>query len=254
MLIFRWSAWGSINISMLNHSIGTFLHFFESEARFIVFTDNPDRVIAGIKVPAEVYSYESVEHPTYLDTEVSTWRKWAPACRLDISATEIRVDADMFLLSEPTELKFFCSTENTTRKFLVTTEHFKGLWPYGNFGPQLPENFLPINAGLIGQYQGADLSMPLAKAYHWSKKNIPYAQAKFHDEQGAVAFALQPFVQREEVFLLSPERYRIISPRDPVPPTLLDGIVMLHATYPTHPAFYQFIREISSISGLEASC
>lgn len=254
MIIFRWSVW-NLNrdrMLLLNHSIGTFQHFFQDTARYIIFTDSREYVLNSLKVNAEVYQYDGYATQAYLDLE-ATWRKWAPMCRFDVNAVELRVDADMFLIADPTELRKFCSSDNYDIKFLTTLEEFHAPWPYGNFASQLGPHFVPINAGLIGQYKGADLSSDLADAYHWWRNNVPQEVIKYHDDQGAVAKALEPWIKQHKVMLLPPARYRVVCPLNDPPVSSLDGLVLLHATYPEHPAFYQFIDQISKISGLEPS-
>src|SRR5436853_7712589 len=133
MIIFRWSVWNCSSeiLLLLNHSIGTFQHFFQQEARYVVFTDKRAIVQAALRVPAEVFEYTEWPAFTYLDLE-ATWRKWAPVCRMDVNAVEFRIDADMFLLQDPVELRWFYSARNTEKEFLVTWEGLKENWPTGN--------------------------------------------------------------------------------------------------------------------------
>lgn len=250
MLLFRWSVWGpNIQISMLTQSIGTFRRFFAEQARYVVFTDNRQMVLNGLKVEAEVFQFDQIKDARYMNP-AATWLKWAPICRYDRTITELRIDADMFLVAEPAELRAFCSSDNHSTLFLSSMENFTALWPYGNFASHLPADFTPINAGLIGQYAGADLSPLLAAAYHWWETSVPLENVKYHDEQGAVAAILQPLIKQGKVTLLPPERYQVVCPLNVPAVDSLNGIVLLHATYPDHPAFYQFQTEISQISGI----
>src|SRR5687768_13558335 len=108
-----------------------------------------------------------------------------------------------FLLEEPTELRAFCSLDSRDR-FLVTLEEVVALWPYGNFGPMLPNGFAPINAGLVGQQAGADLSQDLEQLHQAWDTMLHDREVRYHDEQGAIALLLQKFVQSDEVVLLNP--------------------------------------------------
>lgn len=246
MIVFRWSMWSPNpeTLLLLNHSIGTFQHFFGDEAKYVVFTDDPT-LQGQLKVDAKVYLYHSFDTPDYLEPAI-TWRKWAPRCRYYQDAIELRIDIDMFLVADPVEIKEFCRSGKCD--YLITVENFKELWPYGNFSKLLEPEFIPINAGLVGQHVGADISDLLSKAYQWWKENIGHDEIKYHDEQGAVAFIFQPLIKRGEVMLLPPERYRVVCPLNDPPVESLQNIVLLHATYPEHPAFYQFLPEISRIS------
>ncbi|GCE14951.1 hypothetical protein [Tengunoibacter tsumagoiensis] len=251
MIIFRWAIWGkAYDACMLSQSIATFQHFFGDKARYIVFTDAREYLLSRILVAAEIYQFDQAPDPEYLD-KGATWQKWAPHCRLDSECSEFKVDADMFLLADPIELRAFCDSSNRKQRFMATMEHFRETWPYGNFGHRLPADFTPINAGFIGQAQRADFSNDLAAHYQWWKMNVTADMVKYHDEQGAIAMTLQPYIQRDEVLLLSPQRYRIVSPLNPLAPSERDALVLLHATYPEHPAFYDFLPEIKQISGIQ---
>jgi len=127
----------------------------------------------------------------YLDSR-ATWMKWAPCFRHDRAATEIRVDADIFLVAEPTELREFIAGGDYD--FVVTMEAFTELWPYGNFGQRLPSGFTPINAGFFGQRPNADLAEPMGAAYRWWVEQVGTHEVKYHDEQGALAFILQELI------------------------------------------------------------
>jgi hypothetical protein len=155
----------------------------------------------------------------------------------------------MFLVADPVEIKEFCRSGKG--RYLITMENFKELWPYGNFSKFLEPDFTPINAGLIGQHIGADISALLIEAYQWWKENIRYEEIKYHDEQGAVASIFQSLIKKGEVVLLSPERYQVVCQLNDPPVESLQNIVLLHATYPEHPAFYQFLPEIRQVSGIK---
>jgi len=250
MIICRWSVWNpsSESILLLNHSVASFQHFFGNEARYVIFTDDVPAIQKGLKISTEIYSYTSFDHPEYLEPAI-TWRKWAPRCRYDWDAVELRIDADMFLLLDPVEIKDFCKSGKA--RYLITLENFKELWPYGNFAQLLKPDFTPINAGLVGQQVGADISDLLAEAYEWWKKNVHQEDVKYHDEQGAVSYIFQSLIKRGDVMLLPPEKYQIVCPLNKPPVSSVDGIILLHATYPEHPAFHQFLDQIIQVSGIK---
>jgi hypothetical protein len=230
---------------MLSHSIGTFRRFFPRDARFVVCTDDP-QAIAGACPDAQVMRLDG-PGAEYVDSR-ATWKKWAPRFRLDASVTEIRVDADIFLLDEPVELRRWLDGDGTD--FIVTQEEFTELWPYGNFGSRLPAGFAPINAGFFGQRAGADLTVPFREAYRWWAANVFGEDVLYHDEQGALGWLLQQ--NRDRVRFLDPARYRVVCPLNEPPVETLDGIVAMHATYPEHPAFQRFREQIAVVSGVSA--
>ena len=253
VITFRWSIWkcNRDNLTLLNHSIGTFQFFFAAQAAYIVFTDDKEFVERYLQVPVQVYNYTDVPNYQYLDDH-STWKKWVPACRWTSKDenVEIRVDYDMFLVGDPLELKWFCSPDNTTKQFMVTAEAQEAQWPYGNFAHQLRKSAMSINAGLLGQYIDADLTNSLHEQYAWWSQNVNASDIKYHDEQGAVAKALELHIECNQVFLLPLERYCIISPFNDTHHIDVNEIVLLHATCPDHPAFYQFLNRISQFSGI----
>ena len=124
------------------------------------------------------------------------------------------------------------------------------MWPYGNFGARLPSRFTPVNAGLIGQTAYADFTEDLENAYAWWTQNVSADEAKYHDEQGAVAFCLQDRIYDNEVLLLSSTTHRVVCPLNSPPLDSVDGLILMHATYPDHPAFRRFLTEISNVTGI----
>lgn len=249
-VVFRWALWNASpeSIEMLSHSIGTFRHWFGDQPTYLVYTDAPDLVTERIRVPSTILPMNTTG-AEYLD-ERATWLKWAPRFRHDITATEIRVDSDIFLVADPTELRSFI--EGDGPDIVVTMEEFTQLWPYGNFGPRLPEQFTPINAGLLGQRAHTDLSSEIRDAYRWWNEFVRSNELKYHDEQGGIALILQSLIADGRVQLLDPKRYRVVCPLNDPPVQSLDGLVGLHATYPEHPAYHKFIDEISALSGVPA--
>jgi hypothetical protein len=80
--------------------------------------------------------------------------------------------------------------------------------------------------------------------------NVTTPDHHFHDEQGAVIKALEPFIRDGRVMLLPNHRYAVVCPLNDPPVTSVNGLVLLHATYPDHPAFWQFQQEITAVSGI----
>ncbi|QFY10344.1 hypothetical protein GBF35_30320 [Nonomuraea phyllanthi] len=250
-VICRWASWNPTieGCYMLSHSIGSFQRFLGSTAEYVVYADDPEFVTAHLLVEAEVRQLDGSPRSRYIRPE-ATWRKWAPMPRVDAGRAELRIDSDIFLLAEPVELRRFLAHGGPS--YLVSSEEFVALWPYGNFGGKLPSRFLPINAGLVGQAPGCDLTPLLDAEFDWWEESIAPDEVKYHDEQGAVAVVMQALAAEGEVTVLDPARYRIVCPLNRPPVRDVTGLVMLHATYPEHPAFWQFLPEIAQMSGITA--
>lgn len=249
-ILFRWAAWqpNPELMFMLSHSVASFRKMFGEAARYLVFSDDPATVTALRMCDFEVKSSDTVTGGRFNDPR-ATWRKWAPAPRTDLSATEIYVDSDVFLLAPPEALSSFCSGRSG-RRFLASMEEFHEDWPYGNFARLLPKGFQPINAGIVGQYAGSSLAPALEAAFDWWIASVEADAVKYHDEQGAVAYALAPYIASGLVELLDPSEYRIVCPLNKPPVESLQGLVAMHATYPDHPAFWKFIHDVAEITGL----
>jgi hypothetical protein len=228
-----------------------FQRFFGPTARYVVFTDDPEKVKAWRVGQFEVYPLVISSSSSFYDPRI-TWRKWAPQPRLDIGAAEIRVDADIFLLDDPADIGRFCRGSSGF-SLLCTQEAFIESWPYGNFGPRLSNPITPINAGLIGQSPGMDLAAELEAAYRWWQENVEVSQIKYHDEQGAVAYCMQGHIKQGNVMLLDPATHRVVCPLNDPPVENLAGLVLMHSTYPEHPAFWKFLPEIASVTGLPSA-
>lgn len=245
-VLFRWTVWdtGPDAVHMLGHSVGTFRAFFGGSAEYVVFSDDAAALAPRLHGLARVLDLAG-----RFGDERSTWRKWAPAARWRPDAVEIRVDADMFLLEEPAELVDFCFGVGPER-FLAATEWLSAPWLYGAFA-RLVGAHHQVNAGLVGQRPGADLSEPLELAYRaWRASVAAGREVQYHDEQGAVAYVLDPLIAAGDVVLLPADRYRIVCPLNDPPVTSVSGLTLLHAAYPDHPAFHRFLPEIGRVSGL----
>lgn len=178
-----------------------------------------------------------------------TWNKWYPTPRFAPDQVEVHVDCDVFLLDEPTEIRKFCKQPGQ-HKYLVLQEAFGEDWQYGSMRCRVRHSMPFINAGFFAQHATADITEELSREYRWWIVNVAQSKTTFHDEQGALAAALGDYFIRGDVYLLPRDRYRIISPRSNPELTDLSGTVLIHTTYPEHPAFRQFYKEISATSGL----
>src|SRR5262245_43288907 len=99
-VLFRWALWEPTHelVFMLSHSVASFRWAFGETPRYVVFTENPAFVRAHMLGEFEVLAVDALPlNPRFRDTRC-TWRKWAPATRMDLSVTEFRVDADIFML------------------------------------------------------------------------------------------------------------------------------------------------------------
>lgn len=248
-ILFRWAAWQPRPelMFMLSHSVASFRRVFGDAARYVVFSDDPATVTALRICDFEVLPSDA--GAGRFNDPRTTWRKWAPTPRADLSSTEIYVDSDVLLLAPPEAMISFCSGRSGMR-FLASMEEFHEDWPYGNFARLLPQGFQPINAGIVGQYRGSSLASALESAYDWWIASVDAGAIKYHDEQGAVAYALAPYIVSGSVELLNPNRYRVVCPLNKPPVESLHGLVAMHATYPDHPAFWKFIKEVADLTGL----
>jgi hypothetical protein len=248
-ITFRWSVWGhdpDIE-TMLSHSVATFRRFFGQHALYLVFSAEPDRVRRTLRTLAEVIDLRLQARGTF-DSPACTWRKWQPSCRLNTDRVEFYVDSDMFLLADPDEIWRFCTGEDRS-DYICTVEPFARGY-FGHFSDRIDESLPRINAGLVGQQKGADLTPRLTKQYLWWTQNVGPDRADYHDEQGAVRAALEDSLLQRRVTLLPSDRYTVACPLNDPPLDRLDGVVLLHTTFPGRPAFWKFHREISHVSGL----
>ena len=247
-IILRWTIWHADSdlLTMLNHSIGTFQRFFGSKAQCVVVTDTPEIVSRALRVKADVMGFNRED--AVFDDDRSTWKKWCPRPRLSPGSIEIYVDADIFLLAEPREILDFCSNTNGAKYFCARESFAEGF--YGNFVDRIDHTLPHINAGLLGQSAATDLTDDLLREYEWWHEQVEPGAVDYHDEQGAVRAALEPALHAGEVLLLPSERYRVVCPLTSPPVESVEGLTLLHATFPHRPAFWKFLPEISAISGL----
>ena len=104
-ILFRWSIWGDKRklLELLVCSVDTFRRAFGVHARYVVCTDEPAEISALMHACVEIMPYANEEVGFYVETK-SMWRKWCPWPRLDRTCHEFYVDADVFIVSTPTEL------------------------------------------------------------------------------------------------------------------------------------------------------
>lgn len=128
-VLIRWSVWGKQNAffyEMLANSIASFRHFFASKARYVVFTDNAAIAHSYLGKLADINGFTNYSDCSSLDflEEQGTWRKWSPQIRISDDITELRIDADMFLLRAPIELYDFCFDNRKRWEYVVTLEEW----------------------------------------------------------------------------------------------------------------------------------
>ena len=248
MTLIRWAVWNAddATLFMLRHSIGTFRYWFGPGARYVVCCDDTDCVEAALGSACETVAFSDGD--PFADAG-ATWRKWAPSARLAPGECELRVDADVFVLSEPTELLEFCAGGAGDVEVVVTEEAFLAAWPFGNFARWIP-TLRPVQAGLVAQRPCADITSALEQAYACWRRRVAPEQIRGHDEQGAVAWALHPLLEDGRARLLPAERYRVVCPLEPESTWSIDGLAVLHATAGGHPAFHRFIEPIAAVSGV----
>ena len=218
---------------------------FGNEHQYIVYTDNPKFVSSRIDAGVDVRSFPSSEEVKFCIPAVATWMKWCPAARLDINQTEFLIDSDIFLLKYPQEIMLFLN--NKKMKFAVMDEYYGQPFQHGAMRRKSSARTPFINAGLFIQKSGSDISDDLVSELNWWQKNVKKEEQSHHDEQGALAIALEKYLTNNELFILPKDKYVIISETSNAGIEKLDDITLFHATYPTHPAFYKFKRILDQI-------
>lgn len=240
-MIFRWSIWGDIDSSkeMLRYSIKSFQHYFGDEAKYVVATDKPYKLsdIEGIRIlPFDSDDMFSVDSN-------ATWRKWAPAARLDITQDEIYVDADVFMVSDPIEIHHFL--QNDQFDFGILGEHDPQPWQHGVMQDVVSPDTPFVNAGFFVQKSGHSIQKELEEQYNWWQSNVPLRERQKHDEQGAVAISLTEPYKQGRVHVFTQERFKLIGVPEVDSFDNLEGLELFHATYPTHPAFHKFKNDLN---------
>lgn len=268
-MIFRWSLWGKHKIKsheLLYYSIASFRKQFGKEHRYIVYTDDVSSIPQRIKTLAKVRQFPNdnktlfvvilnvlsglllrkhYDQSTHSQVPVlfnvqskATWLKWCPNSRIDINETEFFIDSDVFLLKYPDELDAFLS--NQQMKFAIMDE-FKGQsWQHGAMQRRASSRTPFVNAGFFIQKAKYDITPDLLREFDWWKNNIKKKEQTHHDEQGALAIALTKYLLNNELYILPKDKYILIGENENTDKENLDGITLLHAVYPDHPAFYKF--------------
>jgi|GEM_PF-1786005 len=253
-MLIRWSIWGSAaseSLELLGVSVAGFRKQFGRRARYLVSTDAPNPVHAHLGRGVEVQAYSDAANPAFRVFGETTWAKWCPGARLAPGETEMLVDSDVFLLARPTEI-FDAIAASERYHYCVLREYRGARVQRGRFAARVPA-FMPyINAGFFVQTPAADISEALLAEFDWWQASVAPQQATFHDEQGALAAALAGAFRAGRVVRLPKDRYRIVSPRSNKRLRSLQGTVLLHATWPAHPAYHQFKSYIDRATGSAA--
>jgi hypothetical protein len=241
-MIFRWSIWGdhiSKNIELLRYSIMSFKKQFGDDHKYIVYTDVQSEVSRYLdNVGADIRQFPKPEDSIFSISSKATWMKWCPTSRLDINQTEFYVDSDVFLLKFPKEIESFLSNQNYG--FAIMDEYCGQSWQHGVMARKATDKTPFVNAGLFIQKAGFDITESLIKEFEWWKENIKSEEQTHHDEQGALAIALTKPLQDGQLYVLPKDKYMLIGPNENKDINNLDKVVLFHAVYPDHPAFYIF--------------
>jgi len=238
-MIFRWTIWGEHkekSLELLKYSILSFKKQFGEKNRYIVYTDNSSDISEGIKSISEVLQFDK-DNEFNIDS-IATWKKWCPRVKLDIDETEIYVDFDVFLLKYPKELDDFLN--NPDFKFAIMDEYNGQSWQHGAMQKKEVNDAPFVNAGFFVQKAGHSISEDLLKEKKWWTENVLIEEQKHHDEQGALAIALSKYNNNGELFIFPKNKYMLIGPNENKDMKSLDEVILFHAVYPKHPAFYQF--------------
>lgn len=249
-MLIRWSIWGpsvSADLELLGVSVASFRKHFGNDARYLVSTDSPGAVAARVGRGVEVCAYSAFANPLFHVFDETPWAKWCPSARLEPGETEMLVDSDVFLLARPTEI-FAALAAPRRYDYCALREYLGARSQRGRFAARVPA-FMPfINAGFFVQAPAADISQALLAEFDWWRATVAPDKATFHDEQGALTAALAGPLRAGRVFLLPKDRYRIVSPRSNKRLRSLRGTVLMHATWPAHPAYHQFKPYISRVT------
>jgi hypothetical protein len=241
--VFRWSVWGEKDniVRMLPVSIATFQRAFGLDARYIVCTDEPPEIRPLLDSTVELIPLSGANTPLNIQC-AAPWRKWSPIPKLVPDLTEFFIDADVFLVGDPIELRDFIAG-TTSHLFLVMREAPGAPHYVGRFRSRVFRAMPPVNTGLVGQRAGVDFSVELNAEFTWWLRNVAQSEQQYHDEQGAVAAVLSRWYVLGRVGLLPQHRYCIVNRRRNSHLTTLDGIAAIHTTM-GHAAFDRFSSSI----------
>jgi hypothetical protein len=249
-LLFRWSVWGDKRrmSEMLPYSVGTFRRAFGPEARYVVGTDEPAEIRPLFGEEVEVIGHDAFGRSPFDIDSKPTWRKWCPAPRIAPACTEFYVDADVFLVGDPSELRAFHANRAGTG-YLVMQEPPGARYWVGRFGPRILKGLPPVNTGFLGQRVGTDITSELTGELEWWLEHVPADRHLFHDDQGAVITVLARSHLIGQVKLLPHDTYRIVNDRANAHLQNLEGIAVIHATK-GHTAFQRFHDEVARAASL----
>ena len=246
-MIFRWSIWGQYKekrLELLRYSILSFKKQFGKGHRYIIYTDSPHELVDKFSKIAEVLDFNSSNNEYGVDS-ITTWRKWCPTARMDISETEFYIDSDVFLLKYPEEVDDFI--KNPKLKFGILDE-FKGQsWQHGAMHKKGVKEAPFVNAGFFIQKAGYSISDDLLKEKKWWEENISKEEQKHHDEQGCLAISLSTYLKNGELYIFPKDKYMLIGANENKNIESLEDVTMFHAVYPHHPAFYKFRNVLDKI-------
>ena len=246
-MIFRWSIWGQNkekSLELLKYSVLSFKKQFGKNHRYVIYTDSPRELIDGFSEIAEVSDFGGSNNEYNIDS-ITTWRKWCPSARIDISETEFYVDSDVFLLKYPKEVDEFIN--DTKLKFGILDE-FKGQsWQHGAMQKKGIKEALFVNAGLFVQKAGYSISEDLLKEKKWWEENISKEEQKHHDEQGCLAIALTKYLKNSELYIFPKNKYMLIGPNENKDIESLENVIVFHAVYPGHPALYKYKDDLDRV-------
>lgn len=239
-MIFRWSIWGSNkekSLELLKYSVLSFKKQFGKNHRYIIYTDSSNELVNQFSNIAEVLDFKEFKNECDIDS-ITTWRKWCPTARIDISETEFYVDSDVFLLKYPKEVDEFIN--NPKLKFGILDEFNGQSWQHGAMQKKGVKEAPFVNAGFFVQKAGYSISDDLLKEKRWWEENISKEEQGHHDEQGCLAIALTKYLKNGELYIFPKDKYMLIGPNENKNIKSLGNVVMFHAVYPDHPAFYKF--------------
>lgn len=246
-MVFRWSVWGQHkekNLELLKYSLLSFKKQFGKGHRYIIYTDSPYELGDEFSKIAEVLDFNGSNNE-YDSNSVTTWRKWCPGARIDLSETELYIDSDVFLLKYPEEVDWFI--QNPKLKFGILDEYQGQPWQHGAMQKKRVTEAPFVNAGFFIQKAGYSISNDLLKEKKWWEENISKEERTHHDEQGCLAIALMKYVKDGELFIFPKNKYMLIGPHENKDIESLENVTMFHAVYPEHPAFYEFRSVLDKI-------
>lgn len=240
-MIFKWSFWGKCvlaNIELLRCSVFSFRKQFGNSHKYVIYTDDVEFVSRQFGEGVDVRYFYIDTNSKFCVTSKSTWKKWCPTVRLDISQDEFLVDSDVFLLKYPKEIDSVLS--NRKVRFAIMDEYAGKPFQHGAMRKKATPDTPFVNAGLFLQKAGSDITADLNEEFEWWQNNIKVEEQTHHDEQGALAVALTKYLVNGELSILPKDKYILVSPTSNPDLKRLDDVVLFHATYPAHPAFYKF--------------